>query len=112
MYSLARTSPASKWEIPFCSGNPCFATFSLWKLKKTNLPRKSDRPVLRLMTSDGLSSDLTVRRLPAVSGRRKVAEVGLARRRAVESAGLLRGLRPWKVGAEKRAEAISGGKRY
>ncbi|XP_056843534.1 uncharacterized protein LOC130495928 [Raphanus sativus] len=57
-YSLARSSPASKWVFPFCSGT-CFATFSLWKLKKTNRPRKRERPVLRLITTDGLSSALT-----------------------------------------------------
>uniref|UniRef100_A0A7C8Z386 Uncharacterized protein n=1 Tax=Opuntia streptacantha TaxID=393608 RepID=A0A7C8Z386_OPUST len=43
--------------MPFCSGT-CLATFSLWKLKNTNLPRKSDRPVLRLITNDGFSSAL------------------------------------------------------
>lgn len=57
-YSLALVSPASKWVFPFCSGSPCFATFSLWKLKNTNLPRNSDSPVLRLITTDGFSSAL------------------------------------------------------
>ncbi|KAF2606990.1 hypothetical protein F2Q68_00044506, partial [Brassica cretica] len=67
-YSLARSSPASKWVLPFCSGT-CLATFSLWKLKKTNRPRKRERPVLRLITTDGLSSALTTAEedlLPAV----------------------------------------------
>lgn len=106
-YSFALTSPASKCEIPFCSGNPCLATFSLWKLKNTNLPRKSERPVLRLMTSEGFSSALTTRLFPrfleAVIGRQKVAEVVVR-----ESVGLLSGLSPWMVGAENRAEAIAG----
>lgn len=57
-YSLARASPASKCVLPFCSGT-CFATFSRWKLKKTKRPRKRDTPVLRLITSDGLSSART-----------------------------------------------------
>ncbi|GKV08512.1 hypothetical protein SLEP1_g20130 [Rubroshorea leprosula] len=50
-YSFGRVSPASKWVFPFCSGNPCLAMFSLWKLKNTNLPKKRERPVLRLITS-------------------------------------------------------------
>lgn len=33
-----------------------------------------------------------------------MAEVGLVRKRAAESVGLFRGRRPWKVGAENRAE--------
>lgn len=55
--SLARSSPASKCVLPFCSGT-CFATFSRWKLKNTNRPRNRETPVLRLITSDGLSSAL------------------------------------------------------
>uniref|UniRef100_A0A2P2J9Y0 Uncharacterized protein MANES_01G006400 n=1 Tax=Rhizophora mucronata TaxID=61149 RepID=A0A2P2J9Y0_RHIMU len=85
-YSLALTSPASKWVTPFCSGNPCFATFSLWKLKKTNLPKKSDRPVLRLITKGALSSALKANLLPRLTvilGREALA------------AALGRGLRPW-----------------
>ncbi|CAN0896061.1 SNAP25 homologous protein SNAP33 [Linum grandiflorum] len=54
-YSLARTSPASKWVLRFCSGSPYLAMFSLWKLKITNLPKNSDSPVLKLMTTDGFN---------------------------------------------------------
>eukprot|EP01018_Ginkgo_biloba_P016228 Gb_29776 [translate_table: standard] len=57
-YSLALVSPASKWVIPFCSGNPCLATLSLWKDRNTNLPRNSDAPVQRLMTKEGFNSQL------------------------------------------------------
>ncbi|XP_022855189.1 uncharacterized protein LOC111376463 [Olea europaea var. sylvestris] len=103
-YSLALTSPASKCETPFCSGT-CFATFSLWKLKNTNLPKKRESPVLKLMTSEGLSSALILRLLGLVLGRQKVAEMGFWNWKVV-SVGLLRGLRPWKVGVENRVEAI------
>ncbi|CAA3008065.1 Hypothetical predicted protein [Olea europaea subsp. europaea] len=104
-YSLALTSPASKCETPFCSGT-CLATFSLWKLKKTNLPKKRESPVLKLMTSEGLSSALILRLLGlalAVNGRQKVEEMGFWK---AVSVGLLRGLRPWKVGVENNVEAV------
>ncbi|KAH0850221.1 hypothetical protein HID58_091272 [Brassica napus] len=87
-YSLARSSPASKWVLPFCSGT-CLATFSLWKLKKTNRPRKRERPVLRLITTDGLSSALTTAEedlLPAV-----VDSLG----KEEEEPPRRRGRRPW-----------------
>lgn len=90
-YSLALASPASKWVKPFCEGT-CLATFSLWKLKKTNLPKKRERPVLKLMTRDGLSSALTT--TAALRLGRGLADIlGRARERSV---GLQRGLRPWK----------------
>ncbi|CAD5180938.1 unnamed protein product, partial [Musa acuminata subsp. malaccensis] len=100
--SFARLSPASKCVTPFCSGRPCFATFSRWKLKKTNLPRKRERPVLRLMTSDGFSSD---RIEPGLRAQRE----GLTATARVwgslqESVGL-RGRRPWKEGV-KTVEAM------
>lgn len=47
-YSLAWTSLALKWVFPF----------SLWNPKKTNLPRKRETAVLKLITSVELSSDL------------------------------------------------------
>ena len=84
-YSLALVSPASKWVTPFCSGT-CLATFSLWKLKNTNLPKKRDRPVLRLITSGALSSAFMLK-LPVVL----LVVVSL-----VVLALLERGLRPWK----------------
>ncbi|CAI9784068.1 unnamed protein product [Fraxinus pennsylvanica] len=101
-YSLALTSPASKCETPFCSGT-CFATFSLWKLKNTNLPKKRESPVLKLITSEGLSSALILRLLGLALVRQKVAEMGFWK---VVSVGLLRGLRPWKVGVENKVDAI------
>ncbi|KAG5600332.1 hypothetical protein H5410_031702, partial [Solanum commersonii] len=63
-------------KFHFEMAGTCFATFSLWKLKKTNLPRKSESPA-----------------------------IGLLRKRE-EFVGLLRGLRPWKVGAKNRVDAI------
>lgn len=91
------------------------ATFSLWKLKKTNLPRKRDSPVLKLITREVFSSALTTPAL--LLGMGLVDILGMVRERSV---GLLRGLRPWKdwwgrcfwrvvaadekVGAEKKAE--------
>uniref|UniRef100_A0A1J3FIT7 Uncharacterized protein n=1 Tax=Noccaea caerulescens TaxID=107243 RepID=A0A1J3FIT7_NOCCA len=113
-YSLARSSPASKCVFPFCSGKPCFATFSLWKLKKTNRPRKRERPVLRLMTTEGLSSALTTADedlLPA-----EVDSLG----KAEEEPPSRRGRRPWnemelrffwgiaveKVEGESKADAL------
>lgn len=63
--------------------------------------------MLKLMTIDGLSSALTARllqRFLVVRGwQKKEAEVGL------KSVGLLRVLRPWKVGVEKSVEAMLGG---
>ena len=64
------------------------ATFSLWKLKNTNLPKKSDSPVLRLMTKDGFSSALTKPLDFLVFGALKLS--------LVLGAALVRGLRPWK----------------
>lgn len=99
-YSFALASPASKCVCPFCDGT-CLATFSLWKLKNTNLPRNKDNPVLKLITRGALSSALTPQLnffLVAI-GRQKAALL-----RA--SVGLLRGLRPWKVGVENRVEAM------
>lgn len=87
-YSFARVSPASKWVSPFCSGNPCFATFSLWKLKNTNLPKNRDRPVLRLITKGALSSALTA---PLLRATLLLAEEMLA-----AAVDFVRGLRPWK----------------
>lgn len=55
------------------------------------------------MTIDGLSSAFTARfRVFLVIG---LKAMGLLRKRE-ESVGLLSGLRPWKVGAENRADAI------
>lgn len=88
-YSLARVSPASKCVSPFCSGKPCFATFSLWKLKKTNLPKNKDRPVLRLITREALSSALT-------TPPRGTLLLGVKVVTLVEVVDLVRGLRPWK----------------
>lgn len=87
-YSWALTSPASKWVFPFCSGT-CFATFSLWKLKNTNLPRNSDSPVLRLITTGALSSALTAPDLLGAAAAAEEEEEALV-------ALLARGLRPWK----------------
>ncbi|XVF03527.1 hypothetical protein REPUB_Repub05bG0002000 [Reevesia pubescens] len=84
-YSLARMSPASKWVNPFCSGT-CFATFSLWKLKNTNLPKKRESPVLRLITTGAMSSALT----PSLAD--DFLEMGVT---LDEDLALLRGLRPW-----------------
>ncbi|CAL5390189.1 unnamed protein product [Camellia sinensis] len=97
-YSLARESPASKWVIPFCSGT-CLATFSLWKLKNTNLPKNSDRPVLRLMTRDVFNSALMAP-LDRFLGVNLTVDMDLVR----ESGDLVVGLRPWKVGGENRVE--------
>lgn len=109
-YSLARTSPASKWVTPFCSGNPCFATFSLWKLKNTNLPRNRDSPVLRLITSGALSSAFTAKLLLEL-----VVVVNLSR----EVLAWVMGLRPWNgerlwrcfwtVGVRNKVEVAIGG---
>ena len=87
-YSLARVSPASKCVRPFCSGT-CFATFSLWKLKNTNLPKKRERPVLRLITRAELSSALT----PPFGITLLVVVLTLVDEALVN---LARGLRPWK----------------
>ncbi|KAF2325686.1 hypothetical protein GH714_033077 [Hevea brasiliensis] len=107
-YSLARTSPASKWVTPFCSGT-CFATFSLWKLKNTNLPRKRDSPVLRLITRGALSSAFSAKLFLGL------VVVILVR----EVLALMRGLRPWNgvrlwrcfwiVGVKNKAEVAIGG---
>lgn len=62
--------------------------------------------MLKLMTSEGLSSALILRLLGlalAVNGRQKVEEMGFWK---VVSVGLLRGLRPWKVGVENNVEAM------
>lgn len=62
--------------------------------------------MLKLMTMDGLSSALMPPRFEfvfLVIGLKVVED--LWRKREV-SVGLLRGLRPWKVGADKRVEAI------
>ena len=83
-YSLARVSPASKWVTPFCSGT-CLATFSLWKLKKTNLPKKSDSPVLKLITRGVLRSALTT----------PLLLLGVVAMKLVFGS-LVKGLRPWK----------------
>ena len=81
---MARESPASKCVSPFCSGT-CFATFSLWKLKNTNLPKKRERPVLRLITRAELSSAFTT---PLPRG--TLLEVLTL----AEAVDLVRGLRP------------------
>lgn len=99
-YSFALASPASKCVCPFCDGT-CLATFSLWKLKNTNLPRNKDNPVLKLITMGALSSALT----PKLN----FFLVAIGRQKATllrASVGLLRGLRPWKVGVENRVEAM------
>ncbi|CDP13642.1 unnamed protein product [Coffea canephora] len=108
-YSLALASPASKCVCPFCSGT-CFATFSLWKLKKTNLPRNKDKPVLKLITRGALSSAFTP---PAdelnlffMTGGQNMEGLLLRKRPAV-SVGLLRGRRPWNVGVENKVEAMT-----
>lgn len=110
-YSLALESPASKWVIPFCSGT-CFAEFSRWKLKKTNLPKNKDKPVLKLITKDGLNSDLITPTLDA--GFLDLMEI-LALEILVENESVgLNGLRPWNdwgvfwmvAGVENKAEAI------
>lgn len=107
-YSLALVSPASKWVTPFCSGRPCLATFSLWKLKKTNLPKKSDKPVLRLITKDGFSSSAFTPQLNFFFGAMERLGLVLNKRELGESVVLFSGLRPWKVGADKKAEAMVG----
>ena len=58
------------------------------------------------MTTDGFSSAFTDRfRVFWVMG---LKEIGLLRKRE-ESVALFRGLRPWKVGADSRVEAILAG---
>ncbi|KAB2033157.1 hypothetical protein ES319_D05G428500v1 [Gossypium barbadense] len=86
-YSSARASPASKWVNPFCSGT-CLATFSLWKLKNTNLPKKRERAVLTLIITWALSSALIASLALAAEFLEK--EMALD-----EDLPLLRGLRPW-----------------
>eukprot|EP00246_Nothoceros_aenigmaticus_P000969 TRINITY_DN11234_c0_g1_i1.p2 TRINITY_DN11234_c0_g1~~TRINITY_DN11234_c0_g1_i1.p2 ORF type:complete len:140 (-),score=5.60 TRINITY_DN11234_c0_g1_i1:81-500(-) len=46
--SFARSSPASKWVIPFCTGRPALATCARWKGRKTMRPRKRRAAVLTL----------------------------------------------------------------
>ncbi|KAG6551138.1 hypothetical protein Mapa_007373 [Marchantia paleacea] len=48
--SCARTSPASKWVTPFWRGRPACETCLRWNGSRTNRPRKSRAPVLRLIT--------------------------------------------------------------
>jgi hypothetical protein len=104
MYSLARASPASKWVLPFCSGKPCFATFSLWKLKKTKRPKKRERPVLRLMTIDGFSSArIAVDRFEVDRIDRAENECNLAGTRRREIEGELTDC------AERKVEVAMGG---
>ncbi|KAL4339759.1 hypothetical protein GQ457_08G008060 [Hibiscus cannabinus] len=88
-YSLARVSPASKWVNPFCSGT-CFATFSLWKLKKTKRPKKRERPVLRLITTGALSSAFTPPPPPSFLADEMFV--------SLDEGDLLRGLSPWNDG--------------
>ena len=65
------------------------ATFSLWKLKNTNLPKKRESPVLRLMTKGVLSSALTTPLDLLVVGAVMLNLV-------LGAADLVSGLRPWK----------------
>ncbi|MCK1975299.1 hypothetical protein LNK20_21675, partial [Bacillus safensis] len=64
-----------------------------WKLKKTNLPKNKDKPVLKLITKDGLNSDLITPTLDA--GFLDLMEI-LALEIFVENESVgLNGLRPW-----------------